>query len=276
VAQSFDAEYFKNRLRTSWVGSEFICIKKIHSTNSFLKECPLTEFVHGMVVLAEQQTDGRGQYEKKWESAPYQNLTFTIGFKPPIGTRLALLTLGCAWAVAEALDIYTDKTVKIKWPNDLLVDGKKIGGLLTESKFCGSKPERVIIGIGLNIFQKKFSKNLAHKAVCLESISNKKISRELILRDCLFNVEKAYHQWHKHDLNLLKSINSRLVGYGEWVRLSVYRELQDEEYKFIGVSDQGELLMLNRQLDVNKFSYEQVRIITGKQRVSKTDQSISA
>ena len=276
MAKPFDAEAFKNRLRTSWVGSEFICLEKISSTNTFLKECAISDFIHGMIVLADHQSDGRGQYEKKWEAAPYQNLTFSIGFKPPSGNRLSLLTLACASAVAGVLEQYTDKTVKIKWPNDLMVDGKKIGGVLTESKFCGIKPERVIIGMGVNIFQKRFRNSWNQKATCLQSLSDRQLSREQILSEFLLNIEKTYLQWHKYDLALLRSINSRLRGYGEWVRLSVYHELQDEEYKFIGVSDQGELLMLNRQLDVNKFTYEQVRIITVEQRVSETDQSLSA
>ena len=276
MSQHFDVEYFKNLLRTTWIGSEFVYIEKINSTNTYLKDLPFSELIHGMVVLTDYQFDGRGQYEKKWEAAPFKNLTFTIGFKPPDGSRLPLLTLGCACAISKVLERYTGQRVHIKWPNDLLIGGKKIGGLLTESKICGSKPERVLIGIGINIFQKRFRKELDGIALSLDSVSRFPVSREKILSECLLEIEQSYRQWHKMDVDLQRSINERLIGYGDWVWLRIYENLQKEKYKFIGVSENGELLMLNQQLDVNKFSYEQIRIITGDQGISETDKSLSA
>lgn len=266
---AFDVDRFKDQLRSTWVGSEFIYIERIDSTNTWLKKLPSEDLVHGTVVLADQQTRGRGQYEKNWESAACQNLTFTVGLRPPKGERLSMLTLAFALAISKTLREYSDAAVSVKWPNDLLANGKKIGGILTECIFTGSRPDRVLIGIGLNIHQKKFSKNLARQAVSLCDIANRPFRREDILSHLLLEIEHVYHRWHKYDSDLQKEINQTLVGYGEWVQLSIYDEMQSGRYKFIGISDKGELLMLNEELDVNKFSYEQIRIIPGSTSVSE-------
>jgi BirA family transcriptional regulator, biotin operon repressor / biotin---[acetyl-CoA-carboxylase] ligase len=276
MANRFDADECKNRLRTTWLGSEFIYIKEVGSTNTYLKKIPSGKLTHGTVVITDHQKKGRGQYERKWEAAPFQNLTFTVAFRPPKGDRLALLTLACASAIAGVLETYTDEAIQIKWPNDILVQNRKIGGLLTECVFNGPKPDRVLTGIGLNVYQQNFGKDPGDAAVSLASISNKVLSREKLLSEILLELELIYHRWHKFDDELQREINQRLIGYGEWVRISVYQKMTDEKFKFIGVNEKGELLMLNEQLDVNKFSYEQIRIITGNESISESKQDLPA
>jgi BirA family transcriptional regulator, biotin operon repressor / biotin---[acetyl-CoA-carboxylase] ligase len=276
MATRFDVDQCKNRLRTTWLGSEFIYIKEVDSTNTWLKRIPSGELIHGTVAITDHQTKGRGQYERSWEAAPFQNLTFTIAFRPPKGERLSLLTLACASAIAQVLERYTNEKVLVKWPNDILVRNKKIGGLLTECIFNGPKPDRVLIGIGLNIFQKQFGKEIHNSAVSLSSISSQSVTREQLLGEILSQIELIYHRWHRFDEDLQREINHRLIGYGEWVQISVYDKLTDEKFKFIGVNEKGELLMLNEQLDVNKFSYEQIRIIAGNESIPKAEKGLSA
>ncbi len=276
MATRFDVDQCKDYMRTTWLGSEFIYIRRVESTNSYLKQVSSGDLIHGTVVLADHQTQGRGQYERSWEAAPFQNLTFTLAFRPPKGERLVLLTLACASAVCQALQKYTTEQVCIKWPNDLLVGNRKIGGLLTECTFNGPKPERVLIGIGLNTHQKQFSKDIRQSAVSLSSIAGRTFSREELLGDLLSEIELFYHRWHNFDDDLQRDINHRLIGYGEWVHISVYDKMTDEKFKFIGVNEKGELLMLNEQLDVNKFSYEQIRIITGNEIFSEPKRGLSA
>lgn len=275
-ANKFNVDSCKNRLLTTWVGTDLAYIEKTESTNSFVKSISSDELVHGSVVITDIQTNGRGQYERKWESAPFLNLTFTITFRPPKGDRLSLLNLSTAMALTDVLQVYLPDPVKIKWPNDLICQNKKIGGLLTECIFYGSKPDRVIIGIGLNVNQKMFSKEIDNKATSLYSLTGVKISREELLANILHAIEIAYQRWHKFDNNLIREINNKIIGYGEWIKLKVYDEIKTDFYKFIGVNEKGELLMLNEQMDVNKFSYEQVRIITGSKKVSETGTEISA
>jgi BirA family transcriptional regulator, biotin operon repressor / biotin---[acetyl-CoA-carboxylase] ligase len=258
----FDVEFFNNQLRTTWVGSEFIHIKKVDSTNSWLKKIPSKKLVHGTVVNTDHQVNGRGQYERNWHAAPGKNLTFTIGLRPPGADRLTLLTMASAYALSTIIEQYTEHTVKIKWPNDVMIDGKKVGGILTECIFLGSKPDRVLIGIGLNIAESNFQSDLAGSAISLKDVSKVKIRKEKLLCECLSAFEQCYHKWHKHDNELHQSISQKMIGYGEWVRLKVDHKFKEGKYKFLGINEKGELLVLNEELDVNTFSHEQVRIVT--------------
>lgn len=269
MTKPFHVDAFKKNSRTSWLGSHFIYMNEVESTNSFLKKLPATELQHGTVLLTDYQTAGRGQYEKNWISDPCKNLTFTIGLKPDVSNSLTLLTLGCASAITEALQPYCSVSLMVKWPNDIMAVDKKLGGILTEAAFLGSKPERVLIGVGLNIDQANIEKNFSLKAESISNISIKRYTREKLLIECLNLIEVMYDRWLNSDTDLIKSIHSKLLGYGEWVRLQVYDKLLPEKYKFIGVNANGELLMLNEQLDVNKFTYEQVRIVPIKPAVQE-------
>ncbi len=267
MSTPFDPDIFKKSLRTDWIGRNFIYQKQIDSTNLFLKKVPSEDLKPGTVLLADYQTHGRGQYEKEWISNRNENLTFTIAVRPKVSSNYSLLTLSCALAIADVFEKYTSEKVNLKWPNDLLTRGKKIGGLLTEAIFLGNKPDRVLIGVGLNIQQQHFSEAAGGNVVSLCQLTDYNISREKLLCECLKKIEHAYELWENSDNRQLVQISKRLIGYGEWVNLSVYNKLLPEKYKFIGVSNKGELLMLDEHLDVHKFSYEQVRIIPFKQRV---------
>lgn len=269
MSNAFDVETFKNELRTSWIGSECLYIESLGSTNSFLKKIPGSELIHGTVLITDNQYQGRGQYDKYWESEPNKNLTFTIAFKPSAGERLTFLTLACANAICNIFSAYTDVGIEIKWPNDIIANNKKIGGILTECIFTGQCTERVLIGIGLNIYQTKFSSDVEGAATSLYSISGNVPSREVLLANILAEIEQVYMKWHKHDVSLQREINNKLIGYGQWVRINVNGELHPGQYKFIGVGENGELLLLNEELDLNTFKHEQVRIIPGNQSIQK-------
>lgn len=269
MSKPFHVDEFKNNSLTEWLGRDFIYLNEVESTNSYLKRLPPDQLSHGTVLLTDHQTAGRGQYEKSWISDPFKNLTFTIALKPVINSSLTLLTLGCASAVSDVLQRFCHEPIQIKWPNDIFVGGKKMGGILTESVFMGSRIERVLIGIGINIHQTEIIQLDSYHSCSLTDLSTEKISRENLLNECLQEIEIMYDYWLHSNPAMIKSIHSRLIGYGEWVKLQVYDELLPNTYKCIGVNGKGELLMLNEQLDVDKFSYEQVRIVPIKSTLQK-------
>lgn len=260
----FNIHLFQNRLRTSWLGSEILYEEQLPSTNSYLKKIPAETISQGTVAITDHQTKGRGQYEKYWEAEPGTNLTFTMAFKPKSGERMSLLTLGCAYAIKVSLQPYIDSTIRIKWPNDLIVNKKKLGGILTECMFLGAVPERVLIGIGLNINQTVFSDSLKNIATSLCLESEKNYSREIILADLLSQIEHVYTRWLKHDPYLQMDISREIIGYGDWISLSINGAESGKKHKFLGVNEKGCCLMLNDELDVDIFSHEQIRIITDR------------
>ena len=256
----FDTQHFEDRLVTSWIGHNFFYFEELGSTNSYAKKMDRVDTLHGALVLADNQVLGRGQYERNWEATPCQNLTFSIIFEPQNADRLTILTLACAKAIADVCTEQLDGTADLKWPNDVLFEGKKLAGLLTEAVFNGSVLERVVVGIGINVNQHEFSAGLSTKATSLSILSGKKYSRERVLAHILTKIEYYYRLWLKQDIELVRLINKSLIGFGSWTRLNVNGMDKEGEYKFLGVNEKGSLIVLNKELEVDTFSYEQVRI----------------
>lgn len=267
MAESFKTEQYRASLTTSWLGAELIYKPRLPSTNSYLKKLDHSEFSHGTVLITDHQTDGRAQYEKKWFVEKNKNLTFTLGFKPLDSSRLPLLTLSCALAIVQTLKSHNIQGIHIKWPNDVLIGDKKAAGILTECIFIGSKVDRVLIGIGLNVNQKSFDQNIRGIATSLALEAGKNFDREPLLCQILGEIEYYYHRWHRKDTTLSKEINSRMIGFGDWVDVSVNGTLKEEKCKFLGINEKGQCVMLNEDLDVNTFSYEQIRIFSGRYKI---------
>lgn len=261
MSKNFSEEYFKNQLRTTWLGSEFIRYGETDSTNTRMKSIPFDDFIHGTVIQADHQKQGRGQYKKSWESENPENLMFSVGFRPPSADRLPLLTLACAHAVKNALARYTDDKLYLKWPNDIMCRDKKIGGVLTECLFIGKNPDRVVVGIGLNLGDNWFSGELSDIAISLSDVTDQLPEREKLLAEILTGIELAYQKWHKQDVSLHQDISRTLIGYGEWVELSLDGEMLDGNYKFLGINEKGEFLVLDEVLDVKRFTHEQIRVV---------------
>lgn len=218
---------------------------------------------HGTVCLTDDQTKGRGQYERTWETQPARNLTFSIAFQPKLQGRLHILTLMCAYCLVQLLDELYDLEAIIKWPNDVLVDGRKIAGFLTESVFVGDTLERVVVGIGLNVNQRDFSPELARQANSLVNLTGYQlINREKLLSRFLDNIETHYTNWHKQSTDLLASINKNIDGYGKWITLEINDEVLPDSYKLLGVNEHGQLTVLDQELNPHRYEYEQIRIIT--------------
>jgi len=262
--EAFNIDRYRSLLRTRWLGAEFIYKPVLQSTNSYLKKLDHSDFGHGTVLFTDHQTKGRGQYDRKWESEKFKNLTFTIAFKPSSGDRLPLLTLCFALGIVRTLDRMDLEGSKIKWPNDILYDGKKIGGLLTESVFLGQKPDRVLVGIGMNVNQEKFGGDVGNEAISLCTLVGKPVRREDLLCIMLQEIEHLYTLWTQRDPELCKNINKRIIGFGEWVTASMNGTVKMGEFKFLGMNDKAECVMINKDLDVKTFSYEQIRIFPGR------------
>lgn len=260
IIEPFNINRYRRWLKTRWLGADFIYKADLPSTNSYLKNLDHSGFGHGTVLLADHQTKGRGQYDRSWESEKFKNLTFTIAFKPSSGDRLPLLTLCFALGIVTTLDRMNIEGSEIKWPNDILINGKKIGGLLTESVFLGQKPDRVLVGIGINVNQKKFGESISGEAASLLSLCGEPINRELLLCRMLQEMEHLYTRWTQQESELCKDINKRIIGFGEWVTASMNGTVTQGEYKFLGMNQKAECIMLTKDLDVKTYSYEQIRI----------------
>ncbi len=256
----FDQTLFEQHLATSWLGRSFTFFEELPSTNSYAKKVASEGSLHGALVLADHQTGGRGQSERQWHVQPKKNLTFSLVFEPQKAERFILLTLSCALAISEVINSRAKLLAKLKWPNDILFNGKKLCGILTETQFSGNHLERMVIGIGLNINQTDFAGGLENTATSLAIETGITYQREKLLAEILQKIEYRYRHWSQFSPELIRAINQTLIGYGQWTHLKVNDKLLDGEYKFLGVNEVGELVALNKELDVQKFAFEQVRV----------------
>lgn len=257
----FNTALFEKHLATSWLGRSFYFFEELPSTNSYAKKIKELGSLHGSVVLTDHQIAGRGQSDRKWQTSAGQNLTFSLIFEPQKAERLSLLTLTCALAITEVINEMCGISADLKWPNDILCKGKKLSGILTETLFLGNNLEKVVVGIGLNVFQTEFDADLSGQASSLELEGNVTCSREELFAHILQKIEYRYRLWNQYSPELVKQINKVMIGFGEWRFLTVNGEQLQEKYKFLGVNEAGKLMVINKQLDVKTFAYEQVRVV---------------
>lgn len=155
----------------------------------------------GTVVITNNQYSGRGQRGNTWVTEPGQNLTFSVLLKPDLTPdKQFLLTQTISLAVADYIKAKT-AGVKIKWPNDILVDKKKICGILIESSLSGSKVQFAVAGIGLNVNQIDFG---THQATSLKSVRDTTFDLNSELQLILKSIEVRYLQLNEGKQNLLK------------------------------------------------------------------------
>ncbi len=217
---------------------------KTESTNSYLFNRLVSENIHGNVVLAEYQSNGRGRRGNKWISPIGSGVCFSVGWQFDIAPgALGVLSLYIGVAIARALHSIKFTNVGLKWPNDIVVLKKKIGGILLEVRGETNGPVDVIIGIGINYeLPKGVISNIDQPVTDLCSLSDQRLSRNMIAATLLSNVFEILE-------NIKHGVNSNLID--EWRQFDCYAEqkarliLPDEEIEGVlkGVDNQGSLLM---------------------------------
>jgi len=165
--------------------------KKINSTNEKAKELA-KKGLFDIVVVAEEQTKGRGRFDKKWFSSE-GGLYFSILLKEKNIEKVKYLTFIAALSVVKAIERVVGLKTKIKWPNDVHINKKKLCGILTENGL--GRENHVIVGVGINVNQSKFNKKISNIATSLKLELNKKINKEKILNKFLEEFSLLYKQY---------------------------------------------------------------------------------
>ncbi len=177
-------------LNTSSFGKVVYAFESIDSTNTFARTLAPKDAPHGTLVIAEEQTAGKGRRQRQWVAAKGKNLLFTLVLYPDFSMRkISLLPFAGALAVTGAIERMTQLRCVCKWPNDVLVNGKKICGMLLESA-----EKRVVFGIGVNVNQEEFPDNLLYKASSLRREAGDEIDRIVALKNILEELEHRYEQ----------------------------------------------------------------------------------
>lgn len=233
-------------LETVQLGQQILCFEEIDSTNLEIKRQVLNKGQHGLVVVAEEQTKGRGRKGRSWVSPKGTGIWMSILLKPRIDPHSAsMLTLVAGLAVCESIKAMTGLEAKIKWPNDIVINGKKICGILTEMSTEIDHLGYVVLGIGINVNTEMFPQGIQDIASSIFIESGQKISRVKLLQNILKSLEKYYDIFIKDcDLrNLIEQYKQLCVTYQNYV--SVIGRTETKKGLIIDITDTGELIMEN-------------------------------
>ncbi|MBO9128220.1 biotin--[acetyl-CoA-carboxylase] ligase [Bacillus sp. 165] len=212
-------------LQTSFIGRNVYYEDTVDSTQKIAAGLAYEGVSEGTVVVAEQQTSGRGRLSRKWYSPKGTGIWMSIILRPAIPTQNApQLTLLAAVSVAQAIE-EAGVSVSIKWPNDILINGKKAVGILTELQAEADKINAVIIGIGINVNQKQedFAEEIQTIATSLAIEKGTKLARAELMQSIFYHMERLYQQyldkgfqivkllWESYAISIGKTITARTV-----------------------------------------------------------------
>ncbi|MCI6057039.1 biotin--[acetyl-CoA-carboxylase] ligase [Anaerotignum sp.] len=180
-------------LKTKTMGQSIYFYEETDTTNNRARELALEGAPEGTLVVAEKQTAGRGRRGKVWESPLGTGIWMSLVLRPQImPAGASVLTLLCGLATAEAIEVETGLSVGIKWPNDILINGKKAVGILTEMDCEMSQVHFVIPGIGINVNTTSFPPEIADIATSLYLECGKTVSRRRLVHKVLERLEEHY------------------------------------------------------------------------------------
>lgn len=214
-------------LKTTIFGKTIHYLESTDSTQKVAHQLVQEGCPNGTLVIAEEQTNGRGRLARNWHSPKYTGIWMSLILRPNLPpTKAPQFTLIAAVAVASAIEDVCQVSPDIKWPNDLLLNGKKITGILTELQADSDKINAIIMGIGMNVNQKEqdFPMELHNIATSLAIETGKEISRSTLVTRILENLEKYYLLylekgfaplkllWESYAVSLGKDITARTIS----------------------------------------------------------------
>lgn len=229
---------------TEWAGCEIYYFDSIDSTNTKAKELAEEGHPSGTLVVADRQTAGKGRRGRSWESPTGIGIFMTLMLKPEINPNNAsMLTLVAAMATTRAIRRVTGVPAMIKWPNDIVMNGKKVCGILTEMSAQFDYINHIVIGIGINVHNEDFPEEIAQTASSLYLESGQHIHRASLIEAFLEEFEDVYAEYLKtEDMEgLMKEYDAMLVNRGRQVRVLDPKE--PFEGKAMGITKKGELIV---------------------------------
>jgi BirA family transcriptional regulator, biotin operon repressor / biotin---[acetyl-CoA-carboxylase] ligase len=205
-------------LTTRFIGQNVMYFDSVTSTNDVARQQASQRVPEGTAIIAECQTTGRGRLKRTWVS-PQGNIAITV-ILYPARKNLPYLTMLAALAVLRSIEITTGLNCQLKWPNDVLINNKKVCGILLESQATSDSVDYAIIGIGTNVNMKLSDyPDIASIATSLADETGKEVSRLLLLRNLFLEMEKLYirlqagksplAEWRDNLVTLGKSVHVR-------------------------------------------------------------------
>lgn len=231
-------------IRGSWAGREILYLDEVDSTNTAAKKAAENGAAHGTLVVSERQTGGKGRRGRVWDSPRGTGIFMTLILRPEMApVHASMLTLVAALAVAGGIKECTGASSLIKWPNDIVMGGKKVCGILTEMSADPDCINYVAVGIGINVNREEFPEEIREVAASIFTETGKKTKRSLLISAVMAAFERYYEIFMKTaDMSgLLEEYNEKLANCGRTVR--VLDPAGEYSGTAIGIDREGELLV---------------------------------
>lgn len=245
------------------IGSAVLRYENVASTNATAAELlKRKEIENGAVIIAKNQSDGKGQRGNSWSSEGGQNLLCSFVLTP-IGLKAtnqfllsAVAALATQHTVAKLMiKLDSSGTTKIKWPNDVLIDNKKIAGILIENGVQANEISSSIIGIGMNVNQSEFN-GLAH-ASSIRNHTNHESEIEEVLESLVANMKAFYGLINLDPSLLIELFKDHLFARHAWVDLKLNG--QQGEFRILGIEEDGRLKIEDRSFKTSSVQYHEVK-----------------
>lgn len=237
-------EISKN-LNTKYIGKDIYIFNEVMSTNTIAKFLSMNDVGNGAVVISEKQTKARGRSGKNWES-PLGGVWLSIILNPNVNhSKIPLITLATGVAVENTLKRIGVKNAEIKWPNDILIHGKKVCGILTEAITSFNTIESVIIGVGIdaNISIENFPEELRENMTTLNDEIGEKVDENLLIKLFLEEFEKISEQFINEEYEtILKEWRKNSYTIGKIVEVHEPFSKPYDGY-VLGISRDGSLVV---------------------------------
>ncbi|QJD97118.1 biotin--[acetyl-CoA-carboxylase] ligase [Mucilaginibacter robiniae] len=246
----------------AFVAQNLVTLKEVDSTNTYLKNIlansePVPE---GTVIMAESQYAGRGQQQNKWFAEPGKSLAFSLLLKPaflPINQQFDLTRI-VSLGVHDALQPLTGNQLKVKWPNDVYVNQRKLGGILIENQVQGSTLKSAIVGVGLNINTSQFP-DWVPNAISLKQILHTDYDLKALLLEICEAIGKWYIKLQAGETSLIRQ--QYLQALYRFNEEHFYKRNHEViEGRIVGVTDSG-LLEVQQPDGVQRYNLKEIEFL---------------
>ncbi|MDF2947022.1 MAG: bifunctional BirA, biotin operon repressor/biotin--acetyl-CoA-carboxylase ligase [Bacillales bacterium] len=255
IPDAITAKEILNNLSTNIFGKDIFFYQVVTSTQKIATEMAMSGAAEGTVIVAEEQTEGRGRLQRKWHTPSGNSVAMSIIIRPRILlSSTPHFTLLVAVSIVKAIKDISTLNPKIKWPNDILINGKKSVGILTELNAEADQINFLIVGIGINVNQviDDLPKEIQNIATSLAIEDGKKFRRAELIRSILTNLEYFYEKYIKEGFTSIKDIwekESCTIGENIIAKTS----LETIEGRAVGITNDGILLLEDKEGNIHNI-----------------------
>ena len=210
-------------LQNRTIGQQIQIYDQVGSTNDLALQCGIDGVQEGTLILTESQTQGRGRYGRRWLAAPGSSILASVILRHRLrADQVGLPNLIGAVSIAAAINEVTNLSTQIKWPNDVLIQGKKVSGILTELEYDQNRQPFFVVGFGVNVNTTRadLPEEIRSSATSLQIEGDREIPRVVLLQAILHRLEENYLRLKHSDTEpIIATANSLSYRFGDWIQI---------------------------------------------------------